>query len=414
MTAADRKLWIFVAVQVASRVSSGAASFALALHLFRVTGRADVMAGAVAARFGASTLASIGAGALIDRLPIGRLIILADLGFAATSLALCLAVAGESSALWLVYLLLVVAGGIDTVHALATQTLPTQLANRDAWVRMNSRLGLIDALPAMLAPLIAAVVVSSISIAALFALDAVTFALAALVTLLLRFASTSRADGAPRRSILADARLGFRRIAGNPILVGLVGFFSAMNFVAGLSAGLVSPFILSATRGDQVALALVSASGAAGALLGALASQRLARRSIVATLLALVAVGGASHVLMGLSAMVVGWMAAILVRSAAQIAANGCNQAIWQTHVPAEELGRVLGARRLLAQGIIPIAIVIGGVVGARAQEAGASGLGPLFVVCGLLEVAVVIVAARLPAFRAAAPAPHVAPGVIR
>ena len=55
--------------------------------------------------------------------------------------------------------------------------------------------------------------------------------------------------------------------------------------------------------------------------------------------------------------------------------------------MPAHYQGRAFGARRLVAQGVIPLGLVLGSTIAARAGTYGVP-LAVIFVFCGIMEVA--------------------------
>jgi hypothetical protein len=138
-------------------------------------------------------------------------------------------------------------------------------------------------------------------------------------------------------------------------------------------------------------------------------------------LLGVIGTGLAGGVAMGFAGGVMTWSLAGLLGSFCSPWISGCNQAIWQAKVPADLQGRVFGARLLLAQVSVPIALLLAGplvdgvfipAMGRGGSLAGllggilgvgpGGGLALLYVVGGLASVAVGLAGYLSPAVREA------------
>ncbi|WP_121181746.1 MFS transporter [Nocardiopsis sp. Huas11] len=182
-------------------------------------------------------------------------------------------------------------------------------------------------------------------------------------------ASGDTTGAAPRtgavRSVLRDVGEGLRFIFRDPPLRGLVLFSSAVNLAAGAQ---LAVFVLlvrthfgvpEALYGVFLAVAAVGAIG--GAVLASRVGARLGRfRGIVGGFLGQ---AGLCAVFALAPGPVVAALAWALVAAASTLAAT-LSSGVLQQIVPERLLGRVMGARRMLGVGLIPVGALVGGALG--------------------------------------------------
>ncbi|MEU4771117.1 MFS transporter [Micromonospora sp. NPDC023644] len=237
-----------------------------------------------------------------------------------------------------------------------------------------------------------------------FAVDALTFAAAALLTLALRPPPPRpRPHPGRGRSVWREGVEGVRWLRGDAMLWRLTMATAGSNLaISGLMAVLVL-YALDVLRVPPAGYGLFAAGAVLGGLAGGLGAGRLAAR--LGTVPALRAVlAGQAVALTGLALArhpVPGGLA-LAVFAAGTTVWNGLWASYGQRHVPAALLGRVGAAQRMVGLLTAPVGAALAGVAGA------AYGVGPV-----AAAVAGVFVLVTLAAWRTlgpAAPAPPAGP----
>ncbi|MGW4498532.1 MFS transporter [Micromonospora sp. NPDC004336] len=256
-----------------------------------------------------------------------------------------------------------------------------------------------------------------------FALDALTFAAAALLTLALRPtppSGTSRPDETARepgsaghgrataagrgRSVWREAGEGLRFLRRDRTLWRLTGLTAGSNLaISGLLAVLVI-YALDVLRVPPAGYGLFAAAAVLGGLAGGLCAGRLAARlGTVPALRAVLAVQTVALTGLALARHPVPGGLALAVFAAGTTVWNSLWATYGQRHVPPGLLGRVGSAQRMVGLLAAPVGAALAGLAGA------AYGTGPV-----AAAVAGVFVLVTLAAWRALRPAASVPPAVPR
>ena len=165
----------------------------------------------------------------------------------------------------------------------------------------------------------------------------------------------------------ADIREGLRYILGHPIMRPSLAFLTTANFFNGI---LFSVLLLFSVRhlglsARQVGLVLTLSS--VGSLLAALSTSRLQRRFGIGRVMLLTGFSGWALLLIPFahgSTRIPFLVLGLLPYSVGVVIHNVSSGTIRQATTPDRLLGRVVASARLLAQGMFPIAMLIGGVLG--------------------------------------------------
>lgn len=301
---------------------------------------------------------------------------------------------------WLLVALIVIHASVAAFHASAFDTSYAMLVSDNQLPRANGMMQTMWSLSGILAPAIAAAIISLPELArqglvpggvGLFlsglsdgtplavSIDAVTFFLASATLIFLFIPSPKRQDvhastGKIKVSLWADVKEGALYIWRRRPMLWLLGTFTVANFVAspvGVFQPLILKFDLAAdwmARGFsfETALALLSSSFSIGGLAGGLFISTwggLRRRRVWGVLVPMI-IEGCAQATFGLSpalyltagmAFGMGVMLPIM---------NAHSQAIWQTQTPRELQGRVFSVRRLIAQCTLPLSTALAGLAG--------------------------------------------------
>lgn len=319
------------------------------------------------------------AGAIADRLPKRRLLVL-------TQVALTLLAFGLAALTWTGYVeywhVVVLAAATGVANALdmpTRQSMTVELVGKDDLVNaiaLNS--GVFNA-ARIVGPALAGVLIARYGVAIAFLLNGVTYLPVIGALLAMRLAPLPRA--APGTTLRAEIADGLRYATGSPLvslILGLVLVVSVFTINHSVVVPLVArEVLLEDVRGFGF---LMAAVGAGALVAAALLAQFGRARPPVAALVvaATVAAGG----LLALGAVREFWLASavLFVMGLAQILfLASCNTTL-QVTVPDELRGRVMGLYTVVFAGVSPIgAFLIGGIAevwGAPAACAAGGGLG--------------------------------------
>jgi MFS transporter, DHA3 family, macrolide efflux protein len=246
----------FVAIwfgQTISMLGSGITAFGISVWIFQETGSVTLFALNSFLNFLPRTLLSPLAGLLADRWPRRRIMILADTGAAASTVFLALMLFSGNLALWHVYLVTAVNALFNTFQAPAYAAAATAMTPPERYTRASAMLQLSGQFSSVVAPTIAAFLLPTIGLPGIMILDFSSFLTAVSILILRRFP-----EPAPRRVTLARNMLlremfeGWRYIAGQPALRGLLYLFGFNLFFIATNATLSIPILLTVTSVEAI------------------------------------------------------------------------------------------------------------------------------------------------------------------
>lgn len=268
--------------------------------------------------------------------------------------------------LWHLYLMAATFGVVDALFYPAINSMVPMLVDEEALAPANALLQGSQQLAGLIGPAIAGFVVALVQTGPAFAVDAVSFAVAA--TALLFVVGGRRApreSGAEHPNLLGSIRAGFGYAWGDPAVRSLLLLTAAFNFaVTGpLLVGL--PFLSDHGLGGGSATfgILLSAFGA-GSVLGAIGAGAMPRVPRLGAVVLAIAVGlGAAMALIGVAPNV---PSAFGLLAAMGLGAGFINVHIisWLQGRTAEEMrGRVMSIVMLGSVGLTPFSYALAGLV---------------------------------------------------
>lgn len=310
-------------------------------------------------------------GAVVDRLPHRRMLVLADVARAV--LLGSIPVAALTGTLTLGHLCVVafLTGGFTVLFDLARASLVPLLLAPEHLAAGNSRFAVSGSVAQVAGPGLGAALVQALSAPLAITVDALSFLLSA--GLLRRVPRRTRATTARLgREVGREVVAGIRFVVGHPVLRTLALALGAVNLF-GLMTG--SIMVLYGLRELRLAPGLVGvliAASGAGALAGALAATWLGHRvglgkasvvgaalyALAPALLPLATPGTAGLVLFGAAQLLLGCGIAILDVNVLTLR---------QLSTPDDLQGRTGATIRLVQWGAKPVGALLGGFLGAAA-----------------------------------------------
>jgi MFS family permease len=404
--------------QLVSGLGSTMSAFAVQFWVYRETGSVTNLAMIALAFSVPAVVIGPFAGALVDRWDRRLTMLAADVAAAIATLALALLYAADSLEIWHVFLAVAVIGVGGAFQQPAWLASIPLLVPKAHLGRANGLVQLNDGVGLVLAPALAGAVLVTAGLQAVLFIDVATFLVAMITLAMVRFPRPERHEATQAASLWGEAVLGWRFVRERPGMFGILWIFAGVNFSLAFTNVLLIPLVVA-----------ISSEGAAGGVLSA------AGFGLLAGSVAVSAWGGPKRRVRGLMAAIVaggtavavaGLRPSVLLVAVGSVAlmtvvpvANTASQVLWQLKVPPAMQGRVFSIRRMISQGISPIAILLSGPLadnvfepmlaegGSLAGSVGAViGTGPgrgvalMFVITGLMMVLLGMIGYAIPRIR--------------
>ncbi|MEU7851732.1 MFS transporter [Micromonospora parva] len=315
-------------------------------------------------------LIGLPAGAWVDRLPRRPVMVVCDLLCAAAFLSVPLAALLDRLTVGQLLVVALGAGAARVFFETADQVYLPVLIRPEQLPEGNAKLQATQTVSYVVGPGLAGLIAQLIGAVAALVLDALTFLLSAVFLLRIRTREPRVRRAERSRSLHRDITEGLRFVIRDPYLRVLTVFGAASNIgLTGYQAVLVV-FLVRELRLEPGLVGGLVGVMSAGGIIGALVATTVARRCGTArALLVAAALTGPPALLIPLAAPGIGlaWPAlgGLLIGLGVAIG-NVVKGAFRQTYTPHHLLGRVTVSMHLLNYGTIPLAAVLAGAIGAR------------------------------------------------
>ncbi len=352
---------LFLTSQAISNLGSSFTVFALPLLVFRLTGSAVNLALTTAAGFLPYLLFGLVIGAMVDRVDRRRAMIATDIARAVTISAVPVLAASGALTIWWVYAIAFVNASLGVVSAAIETTAMPSLVPREALGDANGRLRATYAVCQVLGPLLAgALIGGGLPVTSVFAVDAVSFAAAALIMAGVRTRlNIERTDA--RRSVAADIRDGLAYVRADPVLRAVALHAALYSLVGGTVLTQLVLFAHDRLDAGGAQVGILFAGGSLGTAVAVFAAGRLGPRlSFRAATLGLMFCW--SGLVLGLALSTDFWVAAAFWTAAAGLPSAYAVRTITlrQELVPDHLLGRVQTIAQVLAWSAQPVGALAG------------------------------------------------------
>ena len=265
-----RTFYILLLTQTFSFIGSQMTAFAVGIWVYEKTG--DVTPLTLAATFAVlpAILTTGFAGVITDRWDRRYLMIIADLGQALATLFLLLSITTDNFQLWHLYLVSAIEAMFGSFQFPAFMASVTMLIPNEHRDRANALQQLTGPMSGIIAPIIAAVILSAVEVTGVMMIDLITFLVAVGVVLTVhipRPAETAEGAAAKKESIWQEMLVGFRYLWSKRTLFFFTIYGALINYPMRIIMILVTPYILSRTD-SEVWLGTLSGVMSTGALIG--------------------------------------------------------------------------------------------------------------------------------------------------
>jgi MFS family permease len=358
---------LFVATTV-SEVGSQVSLLALPLVAVLALGASNFEVGVLAA---CGTLAfllvGLPAGAWVDRMRRRTVLIVGDAGRALVLASVPLAWAFGVLGMPQLYLVALATGAFRVFFDVAYQSYLPHLVGREHLVEGNARLEAVRAVSQIAGPAIAGLVIQALTAPAAVALDAASFAGAALFVRRVR-----RREDPPERRPGAHLRTevmeGLRFVFGNRLLRAIAMSIASYNLLSGIRAAMLIVLLARVLHLPAGPIGVFFSIASVGGLLGALTARKIAARigqgpaiwipvAVIAPFQLLIPMAQRGWLLWAAAlAYLVIWFC---------VSVNNITQVSFRQRLTPERLlGRMNATMRFLVWGTAPLGALIGGVLG--------------------------------------------------
>jgi MFS transporter, ENTS family, enterobactin (siderophore) exporter len=358
----NRDFRVFVTSEGISALGDSVSFTALPLLVLALTGSGLAMGVVGALQTLPDLFFGLVAGAVADRSDQKRMMVLTDLGRAVLTALIPLSVVLHGPTMAVI---LIVAAPMSTLRSLFlaayTAAVPA-IVGRSRLAQANSYFEVVYSTGFIIGPAVAGVLATAIGPGLTLAIDAVSFAFAAIGIALIRRPLRAPGDR-PESHLVAEIREGIVFIVRHPILRTTILFWSVTSVV---SAGLVTGLTVRITRDLALppsALGLVLATFGMGTVAGALWASRLRRGPAWPQIL-----GG--NLVRGVALIAVALVASVEVMAALAFVAGVASTLVLIAYItlrtaysPDELLGRVGSTARTLSLGMQPIGMLATGAL---------------------------------------------------
>lgn len=358
--------WRLWSAALVANLADGVFQIALPLLAISLTDSPALVAGITLAHRLPWLLFALVAGALADRLDRRRTMLLVQVTRALLAGGLAAAAVGGFVSIWLLYLVALAIGVLETLFDTAAQSIVPNVVSRDRLESANGRLLAAEmTMNQFVGPPLGGFLVA-VGIGVAFGSAAAGFLGAAL--LLGGLAGSFRPDRAgPPTQIHEEIGEGIRFLAGHGLLRTLAVVIALLNVANGaVTALLVLYAVEPGPMGlDEVGFGLLLTANAVGTIVGVVAAAAIER-----------AIGRPNILLAGIVMLLVTDLALVFTTNALLIGAtfvvggvffgafNVTYQSLRQRIVPDRILGRVVATFRMLGWGALPLGALLGGLIG--------------------------------------------------
>jgi MFS family permease len=276
---------LFWLARTTSELGSGLMPIAFSFAVLDLTGSASALGLVLAVGFGSRIALMLVGGLVADRLPRKQVMIGADAVRASTQASVAtLFLLGEAQ-LWELLVLFTLYGAADAFFSPAATGIVPSTVDRSELRSANALLSVSQSVASVVGPALGGLLVATVPIGAVFAIDAGSFLASSAALLALRL--VPEPPLARSRGLLADLSSGWHELRCHSWLWSSIVFFGLSN-LALAPFYVLGPLVAKDALGGPPAWGLIMACAGAGSLVGdAVALAARPRRALMSGFLAL-------------------------------------------------------------------------------------------------------------------------------
>ncbi len=373
-----KPFYILVITQTLSLIGSRMSSIAIGIRVFNDTGNtAPLLLTAFFAEIPGMVGSSLG-GVLADRWDRRRVIMLADAGAAAGTLLLMLSFLSGGFQLWHLYAVAFAQGVFAVLQVPAIDASVTMLVPESRRERANAVREMAFPLAEVVAVVLTGLLFVTIGVVGVMTIDFATFVLAVVIVYLLHIPRPKQTEeGKAAQGVFwQELRGGFLYLWLRPALLGLVLYFTFMNFMLNGPLELAIPYLITVT-GDETLTGVMLGMMSFGALSGAaLIAAWGGTRPRVHTIMPGLLLTGVMFLFIGAAQSLVLLSVALFLSMVPLTMTNALFISIIQAKTPPDMQGRVFAIVNQLLMVSTPPSFLLTGLLVDNALEPAVGGAG--------------------------------------
>jgi len=367
--------------QTVSSLGTAMTDYALIVWMHSQTGTASGVTLLTLCAFLPTILFRFAAGALADRWSKKRVMLICDMLAACGTLAVLVLHRHSALTGGRLYLITFLLSLMNAFQAPASHVAASLLIPKEQYTRAGALQSFSCSAISIIAPALGSALFAWGGLEAVLYADLISFAVALPPLALLRLPEQDGKAGRQGESFAEACLEGIRCLASRRPLLRLILFFTAVNFLAKLGGdGMLAPFILARTGGNQRILGFAQSAVPLGVLAGSslmLAAKPTVRRTrVIFAACALTFLTG--NVLVSVTRSAALWCALIFISYLSAAVMNVHLSALMRSCVPIRLQGRVFSARDTVQNISIPPGLYLGGVLADHVFEPALNAPGPL------------------------------------
>ena len=366
MERCGRSFRVFLVIwsgQLLSRVGSGISAFALGVHLYQKTGSCSSYSLLLLAACLPSVLLAPVGGVIADRRDRKLMMAVGDLGSSLGILFVIVMLLSYPDQEWPIYLGVTLSSLFIALHSPAFKASVTDLVEEKAYAKASGLIQLAEASRHLLAPVIAAFLLQRLSLPLVLVIDVATFVAAALTVVVIRKEALPRQD--KEGEFWKELQAGARYLAGNRVVLQLLGITVVLTFLTGMLQALFTPMVLSfADSATLGAIQSIAAFGmlASSACIGLTSGTCTQGKPLTVSLFA----AGLSYLLIGTSTDALAMTGTVFCFFVTLPFVNASLEVLFRRRIDQEMQGRAWSLISLISQSGMLMAFAVAGVLADR------------------------------------------------
>ena len=359
-----RRYIIFWLSQALSQLGSSMTSFALILWAYTQKGTAMTVSLMTFFNYVPYVIASLFAGAFVDRHSKKKIMLVSD-SIAAICSAGILALYTENELqIWSIYLVNFIIGFMEAFQEPAATVAIGKVVPKERLTQVSGLNSFSNNLVRVLSPVLAASLFAFGSLKLILVIDLTSFLFAFSVLAFVLRIPEDLSQNREKKSAFAGCKEGFRYLTQNHGILIVIMTMALLNFFSRLTyENILSPMLLSRSANNSVTLGIVNAVIGIGGIIGGIivstgkVKANSAKMIYISAMLSFLL----GDIMMGLGRNVLFWSFAGLMASLPIPFINAGQMVVLYQNVPEEIQGRIFAIRNALQVSSIPIGVLLGG-----------------------------------------------------
>ncbi|MBR5345804.1 MAG: MFS transporter [Clostridia bacterium] len=358
--------------QAVSTLGTAMTEYALIVWAYGREGTASSITLLTLCSFAPTILFRFAAGAIADRWDKKRIMLIADLFAACGTASIFLLDAFSALQTWHIYLINILLSLMNAFQEPAAFVATSLLVPKEHYTKASGLQGVSGAVISILSPALGSVLLAFGGLRLVLLCDLGSFFVAFCVLLfLIRIPKIEKQQQEQKEHFRKTCTEGIRYLRSQPVLLHLILFMTCVNFLAKLgNDGMLAPFVLGRTGGDQRILGAVESAIACGILVGSLLVTGMKPvRNRLKQIFWTTAVVFSGNLFLSLSLQPWVWCVSSFGSYAMAAVMNANMTVLMRERVPIEMQGRVFSAESTLKNGSIPLGLLLGGFLADHVAE---------------------------------------------